>query len=54
MLGAFDLLCELIEEIGKVLLEEGEGWRLEHGELLDAYDAAITFITNRMSANDGT
>jgi len=29
---------ELLHQVGKVLLEEGEAWRLNHAELLDAFE----------------
>ena len=32
-----ELFAELFDEVGKVLLQEGEAFRLEHAELLDIY-----------------
>ncbi len=35
-------VCEnLAHEVGKLAMEEGENWRLEHAELMDAYQAYV-------------
>ena len=35
------LMNELLHAVGKLALEEGETWRLEHPELMDAYQACV-------------
>lgn len=35
-----DVIEDLLHSVGKLALEEGEAWRLEHVELMDAYEAA--------------
>lgn len=32
---------ELIHQVGKLALEEGELWRLEHVELMDSYNSIL-------------
>ena len=34
-----EMIDELLHTVGKVLLDEGEAWRLAHPELLDVYQA---------------
>lgn len=33
-------MIELLFQVGKLSLCEGEEWRLDHAELMDAYEAA--------------
>ena len=35
------LFNELLHAVGKLAVEEGEVWRLEHPELMDAYQACL-------------
>ena len=34
-----EVVLNLLHAVGELLLEEGEQWRLEHPELMDAYNA---------------
>ena len=35
-----DEMLELLFQVGKLSFDEDEGWRLDHAELMDAYEAA--------------
>ena len=35
------LVTELLHQIGKLMLAGGEEWRLQHAELMDAYQAVL-------------
>ena len=34
-----EAVLELLHAVGKLALEEGESWRLDHIELMDSYSA---------------
>ena len=38
-----ELVNELLHAVGKLAMEEGEAWRLDHPELMDAYQACVEF-----------
>ena len=39
-----ELILMLIQAVGKLALEMGGAWRLEHAELMDAYSACLDFV----------
>ena len=36
-----ETVMELLGSVGKLALEEGEAWRLDHAELMDAYNDCL-------------
>lgn len=40
-------LTELLHAIGKLAYLEGEAWRLDHPELMDAYQACLEAERNK-------
>lgn len=42
-----DAFKKLIHAVGKLAVEEGEAWRLDHPELMDAYEVAREKVYGR-------
>jgi hypothetical protein len=45
-------ITELIKVVGKLALESGENWRLDHPELMDAYEACLKEMKEELEAID--
>ena len=45
-----EAMMELLHQVGKLALREGEAWRLENVELMDAYNSALAELAKTQVA----